>query len=152
MLPFTIDRLIMDMNHNIIEISKDIIKWKYKFCCDFEKEMDLESSNYSETIFDYIFNLFYFKRAFKEGELKKYVEEFKDLDFQRPTMIYEYLNGKTENGFYHAGQYAKMIVLYKNCFMDYFGFMHEDQLYIQRKIDSNKINMREKLMEYMPHG
>ena len=60
MLPFTIDRIIMDMNHNMKDIVNDIIPWKYKFCNDFETELGLETSEYSQSVFDYLFNLFYF--------------------------------------------------------------------------------------------
>ncbi len=137
MLPFSVDKMIMEMRHNIEDIKHNIIKYKYSFCCEFEKELGIGASEYSQTIFDYLFNLFYFKQAFGDN-FKKYVQEFKDVNFKSAVATCNYISSK----------YQEFIVIYKQHFFDYFGFKHEDPLYITRKIHDNRKNVREKLMEY----
>ncbi len=139
MLPFTIDKLIMDMDDDMDTISHNIIEWKHQFCVNFERELDLEVGDYSQSVFDYLFNLYFFKKAFGKVEFKRYLEEFKDINFRNSFQACNYISQK----------YMEFIVLYKKHFMDYFGFNHEDPLYIQRKIDKDKSGMRQKIMEYI---
>jgi len=138
MLPFTVDKILMDMNHEMDDISKNIVKWKYKFCLDFERELQLEPSEFSQTVFDYIFNLYFFRKAFGKLDFKRYVEDLKDLNFLNTAKTCEYINKK----------YGEFIIVYKKYFMDYFGLSHEDPLYIERKFHDNRAEMRNKILEY----
>lgn len=138
MLPFSIERLIMDMEYDISSISTDLIRCKFKFCTEFEKELSLQANEYSQTVFDYLYNLFFFKKAFGEIKFKKYLEQFKDIDFRNPSSVCGYV----------SKMYQVFLVSYKEYFMDYFGFNHEDPLYIQQKIDQNRSAFREKILEY----
>lgn len=148
MLPFSIDRLLLEMQEEMDIISRDLVNRKFRFCNSFEKELDLEPSEYSQMIFDYIFNLFHFKNALGT-DFKKYLEEFKDLDFNNNYSISNYLNGGINiDGSFRPGKYMEFVMKYKQYFMDYFGFNHEDPLYIQRKFNDNKSSLIQKLMEY----
>lgn len=138
MLPFSVDSMILEMRHNMNKISADIIKYKSKFCNEFEKELSLEVGEYSHSIFDYLFNLFYFKKAFGDIELRKLIEEFKDMNFLDIYNTSEYIKLK----------YNHFIVAYKKHFLDYFGFKNDDPLYIQRKMDANKHEILDKLLRY----
>ena len=138
MLPFTIDNMILDMFYEMDEISKNIVKYKYKFCIDLEKELSLDVSEYSQNIFDYLFNLMFFKKAFTREDLRKYLNEFKGLDFKNISEVSSYINIK----------YGEFVIKYKNYFMDYFEFSHEDPLYIQRKIHDKKNHVYEKMLSY----
>lgn len=138
MIPNSISKMIVDMKHDMTSISNNIVKWKYKFCVDFEKEMDIEPSNYSQSIFDYLFNLFFFKKAFSELDFKKYLNEFKELNFRDIFDVSDYIKKK----------YQEFIIKYKTFFMDHFGFKHDDPMYIERKIQDNKKQTVQKLLEY----
>ena len=138
MLPFSVDKLIMDMSHDMDIIKHDIINRKHSFCVSFEKELSLQVGDYSQSVFDYVYNLFFFKQAFKKEELKRLVEEFKDMNFLNSANTCQYISKK----------YLEFIVIYKKHFMDYFGFNHEDPLYMHRKIQANKSDIIQKLLEY----
>lgn len=137
-LPFCVDKIMMEMKHDMAQISKDIVKHKYKFCCDFEKELGMEPSEYSQAIFDYIFNLYNFKKAFGEESFRKNIEEFKDINFLNASLASSYINNK----------YREFITVYKTYFMDYFGLKYEDDYYIAKKIHDNRKDFKQKLLEY----
>ena len=126
------------MNYDFKDVEKNIVKYKYNFCCDFEKEMDFDVSEYSQGIFDYLFNLFKFKKPLGELVFKKNLDEFKGMNFKNPSELNDYIKNK----------YPQLIMANKQYFMDYFGFKHEDPLYMSRKIDANKDQFRQKLMEF----
>ena len=138
MLPFSVDRMILEMRHDMDAISHDIIKHKFNFCNAFEKELGLGASEYSQTVFDYLFNLFFFKKAFGDADFKRLIEDVHDLDFQNPQQTCAYISAK----------YSDFLVVYHKYFMDYFGFNHQDDLYIARKINDNRETFRRKLLEY----
>jgi hypothetical protein len=138
MLPFSVDKMMIEMNHNMEIIKNDTIKWKFKFCNDFEKEMKIEVGEYSHSVFDYLFNLFLFKQAFDKEDFRKYVQEFKNMDFKNAQITCRYISEK----------YNEFVIKYKKHFMDYFGFKHEDPLYMQRKIESNRKEIYQKMVEY----
>lgn len=138
MLPFSIDKLLLDLKHDMDVIKTDFVKHKYQFCVLFEKELFLEVGDYAQTVFDYAFNLFFFKRAFTREDFKMYLEEFKDLNFMNSNVVCSYI----------SAQYMKFIIIYKKYFMDYFGYNHEDNLYIARKIEADRKGTIQKILEY----
>ena len=138
MIPYSVDKLILNMIEDMDTIKKDIVPWKFNFCNEFEKELDLEMGEYSQSVFDYVFNLFFFKQAFGKDGLKKKIDEIRDLNFYNSQQTCEFF----------SKQYLEFIILYKKHFMDYFGFSHDDPLHIQRKIDSSKGSIGQKLLEY----
>ena len=138
MLPFSVDNMILEMRHEMDKISSNIVKYKFKFCNEFEKELNLEIGEYSHNVFDYLFNLFYFKKAFGDVEFRKLVEEFKDMNFLDIQTTCAYFNMK----------YQYFIIAYKKHFLDYFGFKNDDPALIQRKMDSNKNEILDKLLRY----
>jgi hypothetical protein len=151
MLPFIVEKLMMDFTHEMKDIKKDLPKKKYSFCLDFQREMNGVGFDYATMIFDYLFNLYFFRHAFGSKEFKNLIEDFKDQDFLKPHLVKEYLYGKKdEQGqIITMGQYYALVVKYKTHFMNYFGFNHDDPLYVARKIHDEKKPMRQKLMEYI---
>lgn len=138
MLPFTIDRLILSMDEEIEEISKNIMPYKFKFCTEFENELGMDPSEYSQSVFDYVFNLYFFSKAFDKVTFKRYLDELRGLNFLNPAETCDYISKK----------YLEFIFSYKKYFMDYFGFNSEDPYYIQRKMQANRSEITRKLVEY----
>jgi len=79
--PFSIQKLIFLCTDDFEEVKKNIVHYKLNFCLSFEKEMGGAVSQYAENLFDYVYNLFYVKPAFKEEEHRQYVDNFMSLNF-----------------------------------------------------------------------
>lgn len=139
MLPFTVDKMLMSMRDNMEHIKSNVIKYKFDFSNDFVKELKLQGSiEYADTVFDYIYNLFFFKKAFGPVAHKKYVEELKDQDFRHPPRTCAYISNK----------YASILIIYKKYFMDYYGFTNDDPQNWARKIAANRSTIIEKVLNY----
>lgn len=138
MIPRCIDRMILTLKHGVKDVEKNLVAHKYGFGVDMTREMGGGDIGYYDTIFDYIYNIYHFRKAFTDLDFKKYIEEFKDMDFRKASQVCSKIS---EN-------YTLFLVSYKKFFMDYYGFNHEDPLYITRKISDNRNDFKEKLLNY----
>jgi hypothetical protein len=138
MLPFSVDRLLIAMSNDFDLVKKDIVSYKFNFCNEFEKELNLEVGEYSQLVFDYIFNLYNFRQAFGRDEFRSLIEDVKDMNFSNHSTISDYVSLK----------YKSFLTIYQKYFMDYFGFKHADPLYMSRKIEGNREEIRGKILTY----
>ncbi len=137
-VPRCIDRLMLTLKHDVKEVEKEVIKHKYAFGIEMIRAMEGGDVTYYDAIFDYLFNLFYFRKAFSDVDFKKYIEEFKDMDFRKPAQVCAKINDN----------YMLFVASYKGFFMDYYGFNNEDPLYMSRKIEGNRREFKEKMLNY----
>lgn len=137
-LPFCIDKLINQMDYCFRDIEKDIKKYKFEFYKEFKKEMSHEHQFYPDDIFDFIYNLFYFKKAFSDKNFNMYLENFKDFNFKN----------EAETRLNCKKLYISFLMDYKKYFMEFFRIDHDDKDYFKQKFDMNKAGMINKLLEY----
>lgn len=69
---------------------------------------------------------------------RKNLEDFKDMDFRNAAKTCNYIESKC----------MELVLSHRTYFFDFFGFKHEDPLYITRKMMDNKSAIRQKILEY----
>jgi hypothetical protein len=124
-VPFCVQKLILKLKQDYSNAKKMELEEKAYFCNAFEKELSLPVSDYSEQVFDYIFNLFYSKNAFKFNEFQEYLDEVLSLDYKRTVFVAAFFNEK----------YGKMVTIYPEFFAKHLGIdASKDMLTNFRKI------------------
>lgn len=138
MIPFCLDKLLTKLDYDIKSIEKDLIHNKYSFCNQFKKDIGLRHDAYAQDVFDFAYNLFFFKKALSEKDFKRWLEDFRDCDFKnevKTRMLFPVI-------------YQQMIFSYKKFFLDYLKIEHDDADYLKYKFEKNKTEFLNKLLEY----
>lgn len=134
----SINNILYNLHHNLIHVKKNVMEYKLKFCNNFEEEYMMERGNYSEIVFDYLFNLYTYRKYIEPHLFKKIIDEFYSLDLKKSKEVGDYISKK----------YIELLVLFKKNFMDHFRLNHDDELYIQRKIENKRDEFRDKLVNF----
>lgn len=137
MIPFSIQNLFMKLK-NFSSVKSNIIEEKFTFCKEFEKELELGSGKYSEDIFDFIYNIFEYKRVFDGNKFNKIVSDIFDMNFLEFEEVTEYI----------SSIYIEMVFLNKNYFFDILKLNHDGIEYVEKKYHDNKREIREKLINH----
>lgn len=137
MSPFSVQNLCLSLK-NISYIKSNLINEKYKFCMEFEKELDIPNGNYSEDVFDFIYNLYDNRRIFKDSRFTSILSDFISFNFLQFHDVMEYI----------SNIYNEMIFLGKDYFFSIFKFDHEDSNYMNKKFKDNRAENIEKLLKH----
>lgn len=136
MTPFSIQNLCMKMR-NIKSIKENITEEKYTFCIDFEKELGLQKGNYSEDLFDFIYNIHDYKKVFLGNRFNKMISDIFDMDFKNFFIVQEYI----------SNMYNEMVFLNRDYFFSIFKFDHDDPAYIGKKFMENRQDNYDKFIK-----
>lgn len=91
MTPFSVQKLCMEFsNSNIRKI--DVIESKFSFCNEFEDEMLLTPSKYSESVYDFFYCIFYYKEKLNKSRWDIIYYDSIHIDFQNTQMVTQYIN------------------------------------------------------------
>jgi len=138
MTPFCVDKLMIDMNRSFVEYEKNVIKYKLLFCREFNIEMGYKFESYGEDLFDFIYNLYAFKKSFNKKDFQRWKDRLRDSDFKNEL--------ETRQKF--QKMYQEFLVSYKKYFMDYFRLEYDCPDYFQLKYNENKNDFINKMVEY----
>lgn len=137
MTPFAIQNLCMKLK-NIQSVKDNIVQEKYNFCIDFEIELELPSSSYSENVFDFIYNIHDYKKVFIGNRFSQIMSDIFDMDFRNFSIVQEYI----------SNMYTEMVFLNRDYFFSIFKFEHADASYIGKKFMENRQENVEKLITH----
>lgn len=136
MTPFSVQNLLMSLS-NIKDVKDNIVEYKFNFCTEFEKELGLQSSKYSEDVFDFLYNIFDYKKVFKPIRFSQILSDIFDMDFKSFFVVKEYF----------TNMYTEMVFLNRDYFFSIFKFDHSDPNYISKKFMENRTENLEKLIK-----
>jgi len=107
-MSFSLQRLCM-VFEDFKSIKNNFDTAKYNFCIDFEKEYDIPGK-YSEDIFDFLYNIYDYKKVFKDNDFKKLRSDFLDLNFKNFIVVNRFINDV----------YQEIVLLSKTHFYEFF--------------------------------
>jgi hypothetical protein len=105
---FCLQRLCLDLR-NFQTLDSNFSFFKYNFCIDFEKEIDIPKSQYSEDVFDFLYNIYNHKKVFKGNKFKQIQDDFLGLNFNKVIEVGNYINNiYTEMAFYNRDYFYEI--------------------------------------------
>lgn len=119
-------------------VRDNIVEEKYSFCTEFEKEMGLQNGAYSEDIFDFIYNIYSYKRIFKGKKFEQVLSDVFDMDFSKFVEVSNYIQQI----------YNEMVYLNRDYFFSVFKFNHEDPDRMGHEFMKNLSENYSKFMEH----
>jgi len=137
MTPFSVQNLCIKMSAIQYLKGQSLVAEKFKFCTEFEKELKIEKGSYSEDIFDFVFNVYNFKKVYTSTKFKQLLSNFLDLNFLDFTDAKQFI----ENS------YAELVFLNRDYFYSIFKFDHDDPSYIGQKFMENIKENHAKMIE-----
>lgn len=132
MTPFSIQNLIQDF---IGLNSIDLVATKFRFCNDFEKELNLPNGDYSESIFDFLFNFFNNKKFFSDHKFKEIRGILLDVDYLNFSEVKTLINSI----------YSEIIVKGKDYFL---GIMGINKFDLEGEPQEVEARIREKATKF----
>jgi len=134
---FSLQRLCMELR-DFVNLKENFSIIKYNFCTEFEKEIDMGQSKYSEDVFDFLYNIYDHKKVFKGNLFKQILSDFLDLDFKKFIDVGNYINNiYTEMAFYN-----------RDYFYEVFKFNDSDPIKIAESFGRN---MQENYDKFIKH-
>lgn len=116
---------------------QSLVAEKFRFCTDFEKELNIGKGEYSEDIFDFVYNIYNFKKVYTPTRFRQLLSDFLDLKFL------DFVDTKQ----FIEGSYAEMVFLNRDYFYSIFKFDHDDPVYISTKFVENIKENHAKMIE-----
>jgi len=94
---------------DFVNLQENFSTIKYNFCTEFEKEIDMGQSKYSEDVFDFLYNIYDHKKIFKGNLFRQIQSDFLDLDFKKFIDVGNYINNiYTEMAFYNRDYFYEV--------------------------------------------
>ena len=99
--------------------------------------MGLQKGNYSEDLFDFIYNIHDYKKVFLGNRFNKMISDIFDMDFKNFFIVQEYI----------SNMYNEMVFLNRDYFFSIFKFDHDDPAYIGKKFMENRQDNYDKFIK-----